>query len=133
MDELDFTLEFNSQDLNDPLEAEMFAEADSRLRKLAAGQNDMTGAAINVRRPAKAETSYIYEVTTVVYARPNQIAATEKDSDPITALKGSLKAVERQVREKRKKLRDRWEQPGNDPVSVEIEEIVAAEDEESAP
>lgn len=126
MEELDFTIEFNSQGLSDQVEAEMFAEADSRLRELAGDHNDLTGAAINVRRPAKTETSFIYEVTVVVYARPKNIAATEKETDPIIALKNSLNALERQVRKKREKLRDRWKQPGNDPISQEVIELLEA-------
>lgn len=108
----------------------MFAEADSRLRELAGDHNDLTGAAINVRQPAQKQTSFIYEVTVVVYARPKHIAATEKEADPITALKNALNAVERQVRKKREKLGDLWEQPGNDPISQDIEDILAAEEAE---
>lgn len=130
MEELDFTIEFNSQDLSDQLEAEMFAEADSRLRELAGDHNDLTGAAINVRRPAKTETSFIYEVTVVVYARPKHIAATEKEDDPVIALKNSLNAVERQVRKKREKLRDRWEQPGSDPITQDVIDVLAGEESE---
>jgi hypothetical protein len=127
--ELDFTLELNAEGLSDRLESEMFAEADSRLRELASGHSDLTGAAINVRQPAKAETSFLHEVTVVVYARPEHIAATKKEADPIMALNDSLSAVEQQVREKREVLRDHWKQPGNDPVATEIQEIQAAETE----
>lgn len=130
MEELDFTIEFNSQGLSDRVEAEMFAEADSRLRELAGEHNDLRGAAINVRQPAQAETSFIYEVTVVVYARPEHIAATEKEGDPVIALRNSLNAVERQVRKKREKLRDRWEQPGNDPVSQEVLDVLSEEEAE---
>jgi ribosome-associated translation inhibitor RaiA len=129
MKELDFTLEFSGQGFSDQMEAALVAEAHDQLRDLAADQDDLTGAAISIRRPAQAETSFIYEATVVVYARPKPVAATKKEADPMTALKNSLNAIERQVREKRRKLRDRWEQPGNDPVSVEVEEIMAAEGE----
>lgn len=130
MEELDFTIEFNGEGLSDRVEAAMFAEADNRLRKLAKGHDDLTGAAINVRRPAKTETSFVYEVTVVVYARPKHIAATEKEADPIIAIKNTLNAIERQVRKKREKLRDRWEQPGNDPISQEVIAIQASEEAE---
>lgn len=129
MKELDFTLELNAEGLSDRLEAEMFAEADSRLRELASGHSDLTGAAINIRQPAKAETAFLHEVTVVVYSRPEHIAATKKEADPIIALNDSLSAVEQQVREKREVLRDHWKQPGNDPVATEIQEIQAAETE----
>jgi len=133
MEELDFTIELNAQGLNDRVEAEMFAEADSRLRELADGHSDLSGAAINVRQPARTETTFLHEVTVVVYTRPKHIAATTKETDPLAALNDSLSAVERQIREKREKLRDRWEQPGNDPVSTEVEEIVAARNQEEDP
>jgi ribosome-associated translation inhibitor RaiA len=129
MKDLDFTIELNSQGIGDQAEAEIFVEADSRLRKLSRKHNDLTGAAINVRQPAQAATPFLYEVTVVVYARPKHIAATEKDADPIMALKNSLSAVERQVWKKREKLRERWQQPGNEPVSVEIETLMAAGEE----
>jgi ribosome-associated translation inhibitor RaiA len=131
MKELDFTIEFNSENLSERLESELFLEADRRLRQLAEDKNDLRGAAVNVRRPAKAETSFIYEVTVVVYARPSHIAASQKNADPILALKDSLNAVERQVREKRDKLQKRWERPGNDPVTQEVIDILAAEEKDS--
>jgi ribosome-associated translation inhibitor RaiA len=128
MEELDFTIEFNGEGLSDRVEAAMFAEADSRLRKLAEDHDDLRGAAVNVRRPAKSETSFIYEVTVVVYARPEHIAATAKEASPNTTLKNALDAVERQVRQKREKLREHWQQPGNDPVTQEVMAIQAAKE-----
>lgn len=127
MKELDFTLELNAEGLSDRLEAELFAEADSRLRELASDHSDLTGAAINIRQPAKTETAFLHEVTVVVYSRPEHIAATAKEADPIIALNDSLSAVERQVRERREKLRDKWKQPGNEPVLTEIQDVEAAE------
>jgi ribosome-associated translation inhibitor RaiA len=125
--ELDFTIELNAEGLSDRLEAEMFAEADSRLRELASDHDDLTGAAINIRQPAKTETSFLHEVTVVVYSRPEHIAATTREADPIIALNDSLSAAEQQVRERREKLRDQWKRPGNDPVSTEILDIEATE------
>ena len=77
---------------------------------------------------AKGESSYQYEATVVVYARPENIAATEKEDNPTTALKGALSAVERQVRQKRDKLGKPWQRPGNDPIATEIDEIARSED-----
>lgn len=128
MNMLDFTLELNSETLSDEEESTLFVEAENRLQELAGDHNDMVGAAINVRQPAKSpETPFIYEVTVVVYTRPEHIAATKKEAEPMLALKEALSAVERQVRQKREKLRARWEQPGNSPVEQEITELVAAE------
>jgi len=130
MTELDFTIEFNGEGISEQVEAAMFLEADKRLRELAEGHNDMRGAAVNVRLPAKAESSFIYEVTVVVYARPTNIAASQKGADPVITLNDSLSAVERQVREKREKLGKFWERPGNDPVAQEIVETMAANERE---
>jgi ribosome-associated translation inhibitor RaiA len=128
MNELDFTIEFTSDVLDEGMEAELLEEADSRLRKLADGHKDMIGAAITIWRAAHGETPHLYEAKVVVYIRPENIAGTEKEDNPTAALKGALKAVERQVREKRAKLSRRWEQPGNDPVAQEVTEVMAAED-----
>ncbi len=126
--ELDFTIEFNSEGIGQEMEMALFDETDRRLRKLAEGHNDLVGAAVNLRVPAHEETPPLYEVTVVVYARPKQVAATEKRDTPTGALKGALSAVERQIREKRAKLGRRWERPDNDPVSVEVEELTAIEE-----
>ena len=126
MNELDFTIEFNSN-LNQNAEAPLFTEADDRLRSLAENHDDITGAAINVRAPAKGDSAYLYEVTVVAYSRPEHVAASEKHEDPMIAMKGALSAVERQIRERREKLKKRWEQPGNKPVNQEMIETAAAE------
>ena len=123
MNELDFTIEFNSDDLHETMDEALFREADSCLRNLAEGHTDLTGAAVNVRHPASA----LYEATVVVYGHPNQLSATEKDYKPSTALKGALQAIERQVRQRREKLKKTWEQPGNDPVTQEVMEVMLAE------
>jgi ribosome-associated translation inhibitor RaiA len=129
MDELDFTLELNSENLPKTLEYDLYTEAETRLKQLAAGHTDLTGAAVNVRRPAHAEETPLYEVTVVVYSRPKHIAATQKEENPQLALKGALQGAERQIRERRKKLKKRWEQPGNRPVEKEITEVITAESE----
>ena len=127
MNEIDFTLELNSDDLPKTAEYKLFTEAEERLHRLAVGHTDLTGAAINVRRPTASESAFLHEVTVVIYGRPHHIAASEKDSNPYQALKGALDAAERQVRERRKKLKQLWKQPGNLPPEQEIGEVVAAE------
>jgi ribosome-associated translation inhibitor RaiA len=123
LNELDFTLELNSDDLAKKVEYDLFTEAETRLKKLADGHSDMTGAAINVRHPAPD----IYEVTVVVYSRPEHVAATQKETNPYLALHETVTAVTRQIREQREKLKKRWEQPGNLPVEQEITEVMTAE------
>lgn len=127
MDELDFTIEFNS-DLEDAQrEDDLFLEADRRLRELAEGHSDIVGANVIVRKPAKAETTPLHEATVVAYVRPNNIVGKEKQGTAVGALKGALSAVERQVREKRAKLKESWKQPQGEPVVQEVLETTAAE------
>jgi ribosome-associated translation inhibitor RaiA len=96
------------------LENELWPEAEKRLRELAKGHRDMTGASIAIEEPAaNRETPYIYRARVVVYIRPENIAGEEKADTPQAALKGALDAVTRQVREKRRKQRTKWKQPGN--------------------
>lgn len=57
------------------------------------------------------ETPHSYQARVVVYMRPNDIAAVEKAPNPTTALQQALTTVERQVREYRQKLSERWKQP----------------------
>jgi ribosome-associated translation inhibitor RaiA len=123
LNELDFTLELNSDDLAKKVEYDLFTEAEIRLKKLASDHSDMTGAAINIRHPAPGE----YETTIVVYSRPDTIAVTQKEANPHLALHEALTVVTRQIRERREKLKKRWEQPGNLPIEQEITEVVAAE------
>ncbi|GAB4441746.1 MAG: hypothetical protein Kow00120_10360 [Anaerolineae bacterium] len=128
MDELDFTIEFHTDVLGEMEERALFDEADTRLReRLAAGHDDVTGAAITISLPAHGTTPPLYEATVVVYVRPENVSATEKADNPAAALKGALDAVERQVRSKREKLRRRWERPSGDPVIQEMIEVAAAE------
>ena len=129
VDELDFTIEFNS-DINDAVfEARLMEEAENRLRELAEGHDDVTGAAVTIREQASGQTP-IYEATVVAYVRPENVAGKEKDESPHNALLEALDAVERQVRDKRARLGRRWEQPENDPITQEVVEIVAAEAQE---
>jgi ribosome-associated translation inhibitor RaiA len=127
-DELDFAIEFKSDVINDDMKADLFAEAERRLLQLAEGQNDMIGAAITIRQPASGQTGFLYEATVVVYSRPEHVAATEKQDNPTAALRQALSAIERQIRERRKKLRHHWERPGNDPVTQEVIQLAAAEE-----
>jgi ribosomal subunit interface protein len=85
----------------------LYSMVEERIQKLAKGHTDITGAAVNLTQPAQnTETAYIFEATVVLYARPDTIVATEEAGDLEGALKGALDAVERQIREKREKLRN---------------------------
>lgn len=131
MNELDFTLELNSENLSQKTEYNLFTEAETCLKELANDHTDLTGAAINIRQPAHGQTPHLHEVTIVVYGRPDHIAATEKERDLYLAFRGALAAIKRQVREKRETLKNRWKQPGNLPVEQEIIAVLVAESDES--
>lgn len=128
MNELDFTIEFNSEGVDQTTESQLFTEVDNELRQLAEGHNDLTGAAVNIRQPAQGESSYLYEATIVAYIKPEQLAASEKNEDPVSALKGALSALKRQVRQQREKKGRPWQKPGNQPTEKEILEVLAAEE-----
>jgi ribosome-associated translation inhibitor RaiA len=111
MDELDFTIEFTSDITNKAMEIKLFEEVDGRLRALAKGHTDLIGAAVTVRQAAHGETPHLFEATVVTYIRPENVAATEKADNEMAALKGALNAVERQIREERRKRKETWKQP----------------------
>jgi hypothetical protein len=113
MEELDFTLEFHAEipDLTADQERELFIQAEDRLKALAEGHSDLIGGSVVLEQPARAESSYIYRARVIAYCRPDRIVAVEKDNTLQGALRGALHAVERQVRERREKLSERWKQP----------------------
>ena len=107
MDKSNFPIEFNNEiDDVKKSENEFYALAVDRLSKLDEGQNDISGAVVNLKQPAKEhQTAYISEVTIVVYMGSDHIAATEKGEQFESTLDGALDAVERQVHERRKQER----------------------------
>ena len=108
MDKANFPIEFNNE-LDDvkKSENEFYTLAVDRINKLAEGHNDISGAVVNLKQPAKEhQTSYISEVTIVVYMGSDHIAATEKGEQFQATLDGALDAVERQVRERRNQQRN---------------------------
>ena len=105
----DFTIEYDSEVPNFP--EELKQEVETRLSTLAEGHTDMTGAAVGVTQPARAQDPFIFQARIVVYTRPEDIAAVKKDGTLEGAIKAALTAIERQIREKRKKLGEPWKRP----------------------
>ena len=108
MDTVNFPIEFNNE-LDDvkKSENEFYTLAVDRLSKLSEGHNDISDAVVNFKQPAKErQTSYIYEVTIVLYMGSDHIAATEKGEHFQSTLEGALAAAEHQVRELRKQQRN---------------------------
>lgn len=107
----DFYVEFQTEDLPD--DSALRAEAERRLRALAGERNDMVGASVVVERMESGETPHVYRARVIAFVRPENIAATEKSDSARGALKGALRAIERQVRAKREKLGKPWQQPND--------------------
>jgi ribosome-associated translation inhibitor RaiA len=107
MNKANFPIEFNNEvDDVKKSENDFYTLAVDRLNKLAVGHNDISGAVVNLKQPAKEhQTAYINEVTIVVYMGSDHIAATEKGEQFQSTLDGALDAVERQVHERRKQQR----------------------------
>ncbi len=106
----DFEWQNKLGDIGD-LEDKLRREAEVRLQKLSRGHTDLTGASIILEHIDKdAQTPYLYRARVVCYTRPEYIAGVDQADTAMSALKGALDAVERQVREKREKLRERWKQ-----------------------
>ncbi|MBI9047621.1 MAG: HPF/RaiA family ribosome-associated protein [Anaerolineaceae bacterium] len=108
MDKKNFAIEFNNEiDEVKKSENDYYTLAVDRLNKLAKGHNDISGAVVNLKQPAQGhQTSYIYEVTIVLYMGSDHIAATEKGEQLDGTLSGALNAVERQVHEQRTQQRN---------------------------
>jgi ribosome-associated translation inhibitor RaiA len=83
-------------------------EVERRLLALAEHRTDLKGASIAVSQPADRDVPFIYQARILVYMRPDEVVAIEKSDTLEGALKGAVAAVERQVREKRKKLKETW-------------------------
>lgn len=108
MDGKNFPIEFNNEiDEVKKSENEFYTLAVNRLSKLAEGHNDISGGMVNFKQPAKEhQTTYINEVTIVVYMGSENLAATEKGEHLVSTLNGALNAIEHQVRERRKQQRN---------------------------
>ena len=113
MSNQEFTFEFvnETENLGEVLDERLYTEAETRLRKLQKGHTDLIGAAVSLEEPAKAQTNFVYRARVVVYIRPENMAAAAQAADAMGALKEALSEIERQVRERRDKLRQRTRQP----------------------
>lgn len=127
---LDFTFEFHNEveSVGTEQEFELYREAQLRLRQLAESHHDLIGAAVTIEGLAQGpETPYLYRCRVVLYARPENIAAESKEAKPTTALKQALAAIERQVREKRERLRERGREAGAIGANEGLYELTAQE------
>lgn len=109
MSQTDFSFEFLSE-LEQPDE-HLRDEVEQHLRALTEDHTDIVGASVAIEELTGDETPHRYQTRIVLYMRPKNIAAVEKAPDPMTSVQQAIDVVERQVREYREKLRERWKQP----------------------
>lgn len=102
--EFAFDFEFlNETDLED---AELYELAYNEITDIAKGHADIVGASVSIDELSSGTTPHAFQVRVVIYARPDHIAATEKKPSAMEALKSSLDAAVKQIRDKRDKLRN---------------------------
>ena len=106
---VEFEFEFYSEAPD--VDGDLREEAERRLWDLTEGHDDITGASVGIDELTGSETPHLYQARVVVFMRPNNITAVEKEEVAEFALKKALSAVERQVYEAREKLRETWKQP----------------------
>jgi ribosome-associated translation inhibitor RaiA len=113
VNQVDFTFELYAdiEHLRPEQREELSREAQSRLESLAEGHTDLIGASIALERLSHGESPHLYQARVIVYTRPKDIVGVEKAEVLGAALRDALSAVERQVREKRERLRTRHQQP----------------------
>lgn len=101
----DFYIDYNIE-VEDAGEA-FKRETETRLRELASSHSDIVGAAVALEKTADTQTYDVYRVRIVVYKRPQDIAVTKEDADPMMTLRDALDTLEEQVRTSREKLAQR--------------------------
>ena len=115
MDLENFDFEFYTEISQD--DAELWEEANERLRALVDDHTDIIDASVSIEELTGSETPHRFEARVVIYMRPDNIVAVEKGEHAMAALQDALDAVERQVREEREKRREEWKRPDVDPES----------------
>ena len=101
----DFYIDYNIE-VDDVGEA-FKRETETRLRELASSHSDIVGAAVALEKTADTQTYDVYRVRIVIYKRPQDIAVTKEDADPMVTLRDALDTLEEQVRTSREKLAQR--------------------------
>ena len=79
-------------------------ETEQRLRELAGSHTDMVGAAVALEKTVDTQSFDLYRVRIVVYIRPQDVAVSKEEADPMVALREALDTLESQIRTAREKL-----------------------------
>ena len=98
----DFYIDYNIEvsDVGD----EFKRETEQRLRELAGSHTDMVGAAVALEKTVDTQSYDVYRVRIVVYMRPQDVAVSKEEADPMVALREVLDTLESQIRTAREKL-----------------------------
>ena len=98
----DFYIDYNIEvsDVGD----EFKRETEQRLRELAGSHTDMVGAAVALEKTVDTQSYDVYRVRIVVYMRPQDVAVSKEEADPMVALREALDTLDSQVRTAREKL-----------------------------
>lgn len=83
------------------------AKVDARLRKLASGHRDISGASVAINIISGANRHQEYRARVVLYHRPSNVVAIRKDATVSNAVLEAVEAIERQVRDQRERMRER--------------------------
>lgn len=114
MEYVDFPIEYQTEVAD--VSGELQGEAERRLLELAGDHTDMTSASVMLDSPAQAPDPtqprpILYRARVLVNMRQQNVVASKEDDTAEGAMKAALEAVERQVRELRKKLNESWKRP----------------------
>ncbi len=105
----DFPVEIRSE--SDGFTDKLREKALSRLTELKGDHTDIVSAAITIEDVAKGEEAFRYEFKVIVHMRPEPVFASKQSDSVEAAMKAALDALERQVRDRRAKLKEHWKRP----------------------
>jgi ribosome-associated translation inhibitor RaiA len=98
----DFYVDYNIEVSDNGVEFKL--ETERRLRKLASDHSDLIGAAVSLEKTVDTSSYDVYRVRIVLYKRPQDVAISKEDSDPMVVLREVLAILEERVRKSREKL-----------------------------
>lgn len=105
----DFPIEIRSH--SEGFSEKMRTKTLRRLADLKGDHTDMVSAAVTIEEVAKGEEAFLYEFKVIAHMRPDPVVAVKKADTVEAAMKAALDALERQVRERRDKLKEHWKRP----------------------
>ena len=100
-----FSIEYAVEDAT--LTERMKAKVQRRMRKLVNGYKDIFGVAVALRNVTGTKRNPDYKCRMIIYAKPVNIVAVQNASMESVAMLGALDSVERQIRDRRERMRER--------------------------